>query len=304
MLELKLQRVRSKLHSNREGKRYMLTMVEATTGWLETYPVPHATARNTILGLKKQVRDLSSTFLHTVLESAEMHFYRLALNVENAHPAFQAVRDFLMDDPPPPIPNLEDSQKCFDDLQLTDWHEVRREICKEENLNPLAMPVIFSQQAGGPRTWTAIPSQDIKELRKAIKDSGICSPYFKQLLKSTLEGHTLTPNDCKTLAGIILTDSQYMLWEFKWRRLLTNVLQMYRQCPDVDLRTLTMSKLTGDPPDDQNDNQVNLPRIALDDIKKMAREAFVPIQPAGSFEKAYNLISQIHLNHLPHLWIE
>ncbi|RMC20576.1 hypothetical protein DUI87_01427 [Hirundo rustica rustica] len=37
------------------GKRYVLTMVEATTGWLETYPVPHATARNTILGLEKQV---------------------------------------------------------------------------------------------------------------------------------------------------------------------------------------------------------------------------------------------------------
>ncbi|RMC21538.1 hypothetical protein DUI87_02404 [Hirundo rustica rustica] len=30
-------------------------MVETTTGWLETYPVPHATARNTILGLEKQV---------------------------------------------------------------------------------------------------------------------------------------------------------------------------------------------------------------------------------------------------------
>ncbi|RMC22134.1 hypothetical protein DUI87_03007 [Hirundo rustica rustica] len=37
------------------GKRYVLTVVEATTGWLETYPVPHATARNTILGLEKQV---------------------------------------------------------------------------------------------------------------------------------------------------------------------------------------------------------------------------------------------------------
>ncbi|KAF4802812.1 hypothetical protein TURU_021844 [Turdus rufiventris] len=33
----------------------MLTMVEATTGWLETYPVSHATTRNTILGLEKQV---------------------------------------------------------------------------------------------------------------------------------------------------------------------------------------------------------------------------------------------------------
>ncbi|RMC10938.1 hypothetical protein DUI87_12651 [Hirundo rustica rustica] len=43
------------LPQTRQGKYYVLTMVEATTGWLETYPVPHATARNTILGLEKQV---------------------------------------------------------------------------------------------------------------------------------------------------------------------------------------------------------------------------------------------------------
>ncbi|GAB0202801.1 hypothetical protein GRJ2_002745700 [Grus japonensis] len=43
------------LPQSRQGKRYVLTMVEVTTGWLETYPVLHATARNTILGLEKQV---------------------------------------------------------------------------------------------------------------------------------------------------------------------------------------------------------------------------------------------------------
>ncbi|GAB0195849.1 hypothetical protein GRJ2_002050200 [Grus japonensis] len=43
------------LPQSRQGKCYVLTMVEATTGRLETYPVPHATARNTILGLEKQV---------------------------------------------------------------------------------------------------------------------------------------------------------------------------------------------------------------------------------------------------------
>ncbi|GAB0209688.1 hypothetical protein GRJ2_003434500 [Grus japonensis] len=43
------------LPQSRQGKCHVLTMVEATTGWLETYPVPHATAWNTILGLEKQV---------------------------------------------------------------------------------------------------------------------------------------------------------------------------------------------------------------------------------------------------------
>lgn len=68
------------------------------------------------------------------------------------------------------------------------------------------MPVLFSQQAGGPRTWVSIPPHEIKKLQKAIRDSAICSPYFKQLLKSTLQGHILTPNDCKNLASIMLTD--------------------------------------------------------------------------------------------------
>ncbi|TRZ10377.1 hypothetical protein HGM15179_016730 [Zosterops borbonicus] len=43
------------LPQTRQGKRYVLTMVEATTGWLETYPVHYATAQNTILGLEKQI---------------------------------------------------------------------------------------------------------------------------------------------------------------------------------------------------------------------------------------------------------
>ena len=43
------------LPQTRQGKRYVLTMVEATTGWLEAYPVPHATTQNTILGLEKKV---------------------------------------------------------------------------------------------------------------------------------------------------------------------------------------------------------------------------------------------------------
>lgn len=75
-------------------------------------------------------------------------------------------------------------------------------------------------------------------------------------------------------------------------RMLTEVLAIYRQSTDADLRTLTISKLTGDHPNDRNEDQVNLPRTALDDTKKMARRAFLQIQPAGNFEKAYNLITQ------------
>ncbi|KAK4831284.1 hypothetical protein QYF61_016754 [Mycteria americana] len=43
------------LQQTLHGKHRVLIMVEATTGWLETYPVTHATAQNPILGLEKQV---------------------------------------------------------------------------------------------------------------------------------------------------------------------------------------------------------------------------------------------------------
>ncbi|RMB97070.1 hypothetical protein DUI87_26353 [Hirundo rustica rustica] len=53
----------------RQGKRCVLTMVEATTGWLETYPEPHATAQNTILGLEKQVLWRHGTHERIVLDN-------------------------------------------------------------------------------------------------------------------------------------------------------------------------------------------------------------------------------------------
>ena len=48
-----------------QGKCRVLTMVKATTGWLETYPVFHGTAWNTTLGLEKQVRWWHSTLERT-----------------------------------------------------------------------------------------------------------------------------------------------------------------------------------------------------------------------------------------------
>lgn len=38
-----------------QDKHCILTMVEATPGWLEMYSVPHTTVRSIILGLEKQI---------------------------------------------------------------------------------------------------------------------------------------------------------------------------------------------------------------------------------------------------------
>ena len=38
-----------------QGKHHVLPMVQPTTRWLETHPMPHATTWNAVLGLEKQV---------------------------------------------------------------------------------------------------------------------------------------------------------------------------------------------------------------------------------------------------------
>lgn len=43
------------LSQTHQDKSYGLIMVEAKTGWLETYPINHATAQNTIFGLERHI---------------------------------------------------------------------------------------------------------------------------------------------------------------------------------------------------------------------------------------------------------
>ncbi|GAB0206634.1 hypothetical protein GRJ2_003129000 [Grus japonensis] len=75
------------LPQSRQGKRYVLTMVEATTGWLETYSIPHATSRNAILGLengllKTTLRAMGGgTLKHWDTHLAKATWQHLALGV-------------------------------------------------------------------------------------------------------------------------------------------------------------------------------------------------------------------------------
>jgi len=63
----------------------VLTIVEATTGWLETYLVPHATAWNTILGLEKQVLWRHSTPERTESDNGTQFKNSLINNWANEH---------------------------------------------------------------------------------------------------------------------------------------------------------------------------------------------------------------------------
>ncbi|RMC21925.1 hypothetical protein DUI87_02796 [Hirundo rustica rustica] len=178
-------------------------------------------------------------------------------------------------------------------FRATDWTEIRKKALKGEMLQmgsrSVAMPVTYDAQDANPR-WERLDREVVKDLMKAVHDNGLGSPYFKQLLKGTSNIYDLTPFDLKSLASMILTDSQFIIWEAKWRRALNELRDKYQGGANAGF---TVAQLAGDPPLDNPARQARLfPREVLTDIKNAARKAMVQIPPAGVTESSYTDIKQ------------
>ncbi|RMC20321.1 hypothetical protein DUI87_01170 [Hirundo rustica rustica] len=175
----------------------------------------------------------------------------------------------------------------------TDWTEIRKHALKGDALQmgsrSVAMPVTYHAQDANPR-WERLVHEAVKDLIKAICDNGLGSPYFKQLLKGTFNIYDLTPFDLKSLASMILTDSQFIIWEAKWRRALNELRDKYQGGANAGS---TVAQLASDPPLDNPARQARLfPRELLTDIKNAARKAMVQIPPTGVTESSYTDLKQ------------
>uniref|UniRef100_A0A8C3VDZ5 Uncharacterized protein n=1 Tax=Catharus ustulatus TaxID=91951 RepID=A0A8C3VDZ5_CATUS len=150
------------------------------------------------------------------------------------------------------------------------------------------MPVNCDAQGQNPR-WERLTHEVIKDLIRAIRDNGLGSSYFKQLLKGTFNIYDLTPYDLRSLVSLILTDTQAFIWDSRWRRALQELRTKYQGGPNA---ALTLAQLAGDPPEDNPAQQARLPRDVLIDIKEAASKAVLQIAPAGMQDTIYTDIRQ------------
>lgn len=150
------------------------------------------------------------------------------------------------------------------------------------------MPVTYDAQGQNPR-WDRLDHELVKELAKAIRDSGLNSQYLKQLLRGTFNIYDGTPYDSRCLVSMILTNTQYLVWDARWRRSVTELRLRYQGGPNANL---TVAQLAGDPPDDNPMQQaVRLPRRVLDDIKA-AQRAILQIAPAEVQDTLFTNVRQ------------
>ncbi|RMB89730.1 hypothetical protein DUI87_33927 [Hirundo rustica rustica] len=147
---------------------------------------------------------------------------------------------------------------------------------------------ISDAQDANPR-WERLDHEVVKDLMRAIGDSGLGSPNFKQLLKGTFKIYDLAPFDLKSLASMILTDSQFIIWVAKWRK----ALELRNKYQGGTNAGFTVAQLAGDPPLDNPAHQARLfPQEVLTDIKNAARKEMVQIPPTGVTENLYSDIKQ------------
>lgn len=115
------------------------------------------------------------------------------------------------------------------------WRDVYQGTLKEGTFLPSAFPVVITSQLSQPDQWTPFQWDLIKELRKAVHDYGLQSPYMQGLLRNIFSIDVLFPYNCQQIAELVWTPSQKLLWQDRW----------HRQCSEESLKNVEQEQ--GDP---------------------------------------------------------
>lgn len=122
------------------------------------------------------------------------------------------------------------------------WANIRRQAIKEGDLDiakTIVAPVIYQRGGGG--QWEALSFSVVKELRRTVTEHGLSSPYFASLLSSVFDTYVMTPHDLKSLAHLLLTPTQYTLWEAQWKGGLQALLLTYVGHNNAAIAALTLA---------------------------------------------------------------
>lgn len=86
----------------------------------------------------------------------------------------------------------------------------------------------------------------------------------------------LTPSDSCNISSVILTNSQYILWDLEQQKHLHRSGESSARSPKAQL---TISQLARDPPNHKAEDQAKTPsRAGIRDIKNAARRTLLTVQ--------------------------
>ncbi|NXD74702.1 GAK9 protein, partial [Eolophus roseicapillus] len=108
----------------------------------------------------------------------------------------------------------------------------------------LACPVTFQPQRGLLATVTPLDWKLLSQLRATASQFGVTSEPVKQMLDYIWTAHILLPSDCRSIAKLIFSQHQQLLFGAHWQNLVNEYLAIQRQ-PGDPLYGVTMEELMG-----------------------------------------------------------
>lgn len=175
------------------------------------------------------------------------------------------------------------------------WQKLRQQAWTDGDFNitgaAAAFPVVIRPQ--GPNEWEPLQWDLVKELRKTVMHNGIGAPFTQNLLQSIMKGHLLIPYDLKSLADLILTPTQKVLWLTHWKDLCEIEAMSNLNKPLGDpLRGAGISQLMGEAPVNTPQLQARLPAEVLQQSADLAYQAMLKVPDTGKPVKSFTHIKQ------------
>ncbi|KAJ7409922.1 hypothetical protein BTVI_55178 [Pitangus sulphuratus] len=150
-------------------------------------------------------------------------------------------------------------------------------------------PII--KEDGKPPQWRPISYPVLKDIKKAITDHGLNSPYTISLLDSFFNSFDLIPNDIRQVATAWLPTLQYAAFEVEWKSLIKNYVK-----EGGDIRGMTheqaIDRLYGEGAYTSNARQAMTHITLIHKTSELAFKAIKKVAKVSTTTPSYALIFQ------------
>ncbi|KAJ7426230.1 hypothetical protein WISP_17948 [Willisornis vidua] len=173
------------------------------------------------------------------------------------------------------------------------WQTIHEQASLAGDLDILkAFPV--HTEDGRPSHWRPISYPVLKDIKKAITDHGLSSPFTLGLLDSFFHAFDLTPNDIRQVASAWLPVLQYSAFEAEWKALIKKHVNggEYVPMPRHITKSNAIDRMYGEGDYTSNTRQAATPLAVLHKTGELARQAIKKVAQTSHSTPSYALIFQ------------
>ncbi|KAJ7428359.1 hypothetical protein BTVI_00860 [Pitangus sulphuratus] len=170
------------------------------------------------------------------------------------------------------------------------WRDFREQAIKAGDTEMLnAFPVSLTRDRAP--EWTPISYPLLKDIKKAITDYGLNSPFTIGALDSFFQAYTLIPNDIRLCARAWLPVIQFSAFEVEWKLLVKKYIREGGNLYDITAMKAT-DRMLGEGEYSSDVIQSRTPIGMLDKSKDLALKAMKKVIRVTTSTPSYSLIFQ------------